>query len=541
MPQDQLSQDEFATKIKAKYPQYKNVPNNELTAKIVAKHPEYKSSLKMFNAPAKDQEGVMSKVGRGAAIGAAEGAGIKPSTTPGGVVSGTLGQVGDMVKDRWKANAPTSTLGKALDTPISHAARTALDIVPTVIDNAATSLEKGGKQAYKDIKSGDWEGAAEHIASTVTTAALLRAGRESETPSGEAKAIASVQKTAEKGVPPAFTKAATQQVVQDLLHQRGLKVKEHLQDVHDLVRKEDTERWTHLEDTIDKGKPEGAIDLSEIRSATKDSVEKAIQTPQKLAPTVEGMTKGSEVPRVGGDRLDLSNPSHKALYDRLKEAGAFPDTDMASFAKVRQLRSKLGRELRSGSSTLSGESKSVGWKLYNDYTQGMKAAAEDAGLPGHFEDANKFHKQYMDDFGDKDSLLGKAMHGENASEVMEPLSSPKTAAQAREVMKRYGKHGIDPKMIEREGQVFQKLASGLPRQMQMSRFELAADVPTLGAASLPRQAYNLAERANAIRQVKQPNPIALRSQALKAAAEKLGSKASVKEIMAEADKATPQQ
>jgi hypothetical protein len=40
-----MTTDEFASKIKAKYPQYKDMDNNELTTKIVAKYPQYKSQV----------------------------------------------------------------------------------------------------------------------------------------------------------------------------------------------------------------------------------------------------------------------------------------------------------------------------------------------------------------------------------------------------------------------------------------------------------------------------------------------------------------
>jgi hypothetical protein len=346
-----------------------------------------------------------------------------------------------------------------------------------------------------------------------------------------------------KEVPRSLTKAATQTAIEDMIHKRGMGIRDHIQEVADRVQQEDSERWQHISDTVDKAKPEGAIDLSQIRNATQGNVDATIKAPQKLPGGLEDIRKGGESPKVFGSKLDPTNPSHAALIQKLKEAGALPDNDAASFAKVRQMRSKLGRELNSHSSTLSGESKSVGWKLYGDYTNAMKAAADEHGMAGAFDDANKFHQQYMEHFGNPDALLGKAMRGENASETMEPLSSPKTAAQAREMMKNYTKHGLDPAYINREGMIFQKLSSGLPRQLGMSRFELMADVPSLGTASLPRLGYNLAERAKALHDVAQPpkNPVMVRAQALKAAAEKLGPKASIKDIMAEADKATPQQ
>jgi hypothetical protein len=514
MPQDQLSNAEFAAKIKAKYPQYKSVPDNELTAKIVAKHPEYKSSLKEFTAPnTPKKEGFASALGSDIA----------------GMAKGVVGSFGDALNPV----ASSYKLAQQVQGMVEHDTARKDDGRSGAYRVAAGAGELLGvnSSGMEDAaKKGDVGGILGHAAAVpVVTAASEGLAR------GVPGAVDALKNASERGLPPAITKAATQKVVQDILHERGLKVRDHLQDVANLVKKEDGERWQHIEKTIDEARPDGAIDMTGLRRSTQDSVEGTIQTPQKLPATVDTMRKGSEVPRIGGDRLDLSNPSHKALYDRLKEAGAFPGDDMASFGEARQIRSKLGRELRSGTSTLSGESKSVGWKLYSDLTNAMKASADEHGMAGAFEDANKFHQQYMEDFVDKDAPLGKALNGANASEVMEPLSSPKTAAQVREVMKKYDKHGIDPKKIDKEGQVFQKLSSGLPRQLQMRPYEILG----AGTITAAREGYNLAQRVGAIREVNKPNPLAARAQALKAAADKLGPRATVKEIMKAADEASP--
>ena len=40
-----LDYNQFAEKIKAKYPEYKDVDNLELTKKMIAKYPEYKNQV----------------------------------------------------------------------------------------------------------------------------------------------------------------------------------------------------------------------------------------------------------------------------------------------------------------------------------------------------------------------------------------------------------------------------------------------------------------------------------------------------------------
>lgn len=45
MPVDKLTIEQFAQKVKAKYPQYKDVDDSVLVDKIIAKHPEYKDRV----------------------------------------------------------------------------------------------------------------------------------------------------------------------------------------------------------------------------------------------------------------------------------------------------------------------------------------------------------------------------------------------------------------------------------------------------------------------------------------------------------------
>lgn len=127
-------------------------------------------------------ESTMSKIGRGAALGAFEGAGVNLSTSPKDVIQGTFKNLGQGVKDllveTWEANTPKSELGKKLDTPLSHATRTALDVVPTFIIDTANSLEQGGKDFYKAIQNKDWETAAQIAASNATKIAMLKTAKE---------------------------------------------------------------------------------------------------------------------------------------------------------------------------------------------------------------------------------------------------------------------------------------------------------------------------------------------------------------------------
>src|SRR5208282_4061874 len=122
-----------------------------------------------------------ASAGREAVIGGFEGLGIKPSTSPEEVITGSLKQFGtgvkNLVSSTWEANAPKSKVGQALDTPISHAARTALDIVPTFIDQTATSIEQGGRETAEAIRNKDWDKASNLASRTLMQIAMLRTAR----------------------------------------------------------------------------------------------------------------------------------------------------------------------------------------------------------------------------------------------------------------------------------------------------------------------------------------------------------------------------
>lgn len=145
-------------------------------------------------------ESTLKKVARGATLGAFEGVGVKPATTPGGVVTGTVKQFGqglsDLVGETWRANAPA---GGTPAGPIGQVVATGLDLIPAVIERTATSLEQGGRRAVQALKSKDYETAAEEGASTLTQAALLRSPRRA-TQAGEFKTVGTLRNAARENV-----------------------------------------------------------------------------------------------------------------------------------------------------------------------------------------------------------------------------------------------------------------------------------------------------------------------------------------------------
>lgn len=125
-------------------------------------------------------ESTLSKVGRGAAIGAFEGVGVKPAASPGEVISGTIKQAGEGVKNL--VGESFKQASAATGDPAARAALTVAGLPATFVEKTAETLEQGGRQTIQDIKNKDYEAAAEHGASTLTQAAMLRTPRKAGEP-----------------------------------------------------------------------------------------------------------------------------------------------------------------------------------------------------------------------------------------------------------------------------------------------------------------------------------------------------------------------
>lgn len=98
------------------------------------------------------------KLGRGAALGAASGAGIPESTSGVDVVTGAIGNAADGLYDAGKA---------ILKDPVEGTAK--------VLHNMASNIEKSGGEAWQGYKNRDPEMFAHGLASTVTQLLTLKA------------------------------------------------------------------------------------------------------------------------------------------------------------------------------------------------------------------------------------------------------------------------------------------------------------------------------------------------------------------------------
>lgn len=129
-----------------------------------------------------------TKLGRGLALGAAEGAGIPEASTGKEVLTGALKNAGEGIYNLGKAGL--QDIGQ-----VGHAAYA--DVVPGaepaplgdshlfgILDNMATNVEKSGSEAWKGLKDADPELFAHGIGSLITQFAMMK-----ESGKGKAGAI----------------------------------------------------------------------------------------------------------------------------------------------------------------------------------------------------------------------------------------------------------------------------------------------------------------------------------------------------------------
>jgi hypothetical protein len=149
------------------------------SAKGVAPAPR-KSQAELNHIPPGAPKGEVwaPAVARGAAIGVAEGLGVKPSTSPADVVTGSVEQFGRGLYDLGKQSYEQTPKSWS---PVGRSALAAIGLPATFVENAATSVESGLKDTAKAYKGEDYEGAAQSLARTLTQIAMLKKAKDAAT------------------------------------------------------------------------------------------------------------------------------------------------------------------------------------------------------------------------------------------------------------------------------------------------------------------------------------------------------------------------
>jgi len=121
---------------------------------------------------------------------------------------------------------------------------------------------------------------------------------------------------------------------------------------------------------------------------------------------------------------------------------------------MKQLRTELGKELFSNASEkYPGTVRRVMYDTWKNMTDQLDAAAQKAGVADDWTRGKEKYANYIRDFYGNwergkynQSPIDKVLKGQNASEIMEPLSG-KSAQQARDLLRKYRGYGLEPQEV----------------------------------------------------------------------------------------------
>lgn len=396
---------------------------------------------------------------RSAALGAFEGAGIKPGATAGEVIGGTLEQAGQGIRDLL-GRSYQQTAAVTSD-PVGRVAGTIIGLPATFIEGAADSLEQGGRQTIQDIRNKDYEAAAEHGTAALTTAALLRSGREKpvEADAGlstvgklrqSTKGFARKVTGVEPAVKDAVTKAAEQHegavTSNEAQKQAGVeragqakavdehsvKVREHLEKVEGSVAKEANAKFDRVREKI--GNPEtSAGPLVETVKGVEANV---LQNIPENIKEFRAILKLEPLPEHIADAVRA-------------HVGFEPEgTEPLTWDKLQSLKSRLDARLRSRSA-MNGDLKRALYQTRDAVVDEMGKMADVNGAQGEWQDARDFWRKYKEDFHEASGPSGSAspvaqsLNAIDPANIRQPFLRTQSAIGNRgtEILRRWPQHG----------------------------------------------------------------------------------------------------
>lgn len=248
-------------------------------------------------------------------------------------------------------------------------------------------------------------------------------------------------------------------------HAHALELQKHVAGVADAVHQDAQQAMSQVSQAVDAAKPEGAFDKTELRDRLKtamgDTLEDEGQLPTSLKkltttpkPTFASFVNKNTQDFIG--RLKQGGLANDEIAQAMKEQGFQPGEIKAalgdagttapgkmSFEEVKQARSDLGRQL----GRLQGPAQAAGSAAYGELSKVLREGARDVSQEPQWIDANAKWKGYLDDF--HRSPIAKTLAGENASDIMDPLTG-KSRVQTLDILSKYEPFGINMDKINQE-------------------------------------------------------------------------------------------
>ena len=295
----------------------------------------------------------------------------------------------------------------------------------------------------------DWESASHGIASLLTKAAMMKGIKEGATdPLGKQSLQGMGKEVMNEG-------ASKIKVLNDL-HAHAIETQKHIAGVADAVHQDAQQAMSSVSQAVDSSKPEGVFDKGEVSTRLKTAIGDTLSDTTQLPKSVQKLLpaeKAGTGPNIGGKVLDLSKPEDMTAYQKYKASGAFTPEEVVryegkstgnmSFEDLKQARSDLGRQMQN----LQGPAKSAASAAYKELSTMLREGARDAGQEPDWIDANARWKNYLDDF--ERSPIKKTLFGENASDIMDPLTG-KSRTQVGQILQKYTPFGMDMTKVGQE-------------------------------------------------------------------------------------------
>ena len=166
------------------------------------------------------------------------------------------------------------------------------------------------------------------------------------------------------------------------------------------------------------------------------------------------MKEGATGEGLRGGLVDMGYaPKQIDAMMQIAEGGA-TKSNLWKFERAKQLRTELGKDLFANPpDKYPGQMRSVMFDTWKQLTDQLDSAAGKAGLKDDWTRGKQKYADYMKDFYGtyergkyNQSPLDMVLKGQNSKEIMEPLSG-EDAQLARDILKKYGSYGVDPKEI----------------------------------------------------------------------------------------------
>jgi hypothetical protein len=236
--------------------------------------------------------------------------------------------------------------------------------------------------------------------------------------------------------------------LQEYLNDRAILTRTHLNEVASRYKTSAGEAIRKVGTQVDKRLPGGITPRAEVAAKAQKTLADIIKVPENLPSSVRALLRGVDEGAGGltaADReLMARAPAAKAAIEEQLGAGQNPNY---SFVELQQLRSDLGSQLNSA----SGPTRAAMSALYKDLSRRLDRGARQTNVRG-WGRAEARWKTYIQDF--ESGPVAKMRNGENAQEILGPLSGS-TYQQVRDTLGKYQKgYGLDDKLVWSTGKEF---------------------------------------------------------------------------------------